>query len=69
VLLERLLPDVLRLLNDLMAATPVEKLAGVSLKSSDLGPPTGADETFSEMRRQSIRWQLGVNLSADHPIG
>jgi hypothetical protein len=59
-LLERLLPDVIALLNDLMAATPVESLAGVTLKPSDLGPPAGAHEAFAEYRRRSIRWQLGL---------
>ena len=41
VLLEQLLPRVLRMLNKIMDATPVEQFLGVSLQSSDLEPPTG----------------------------
>lgn len=59
-LLERLLPDVIVLLNNLMGATPVEGLAGVALKPTDLGPPADAHGPFAEYRRQSIRWQLGL---------
>jgi hypothetical protein len=60
VLLERLLPAVLELLNELMAATPVETLAHVSLKPEDLLPPAGLDQSFGERERHSIRWQLGL---------
>lgn len=59
-LLERLLPDVIALLNDLMAATPVEGLTGVRLKPVDLIPPAGMGEPFAEHRRHSVRWQLGL---------
>lgn len=58
VLLERLLPLVTGLLNDLMTATPVERLSGVSLRPQDLVPPRG--DGFGERERLSIRWQLGL---------
>jgi hypothetical protein len=60
VLFERLLPAVLELLNELMAATPVETLSNVSLKPEDLLPPAGSDQPFAERERHSIRWQLGL---------
>lgn len=61
VLLEQLLPRVLRMLNAIMDATPVEQLSGVSLGPGDLQPPVGAhSEPFHELNRQSIRWQLGL---------
>jgi hypothetical protein len=61
VLLEQLLPRVLLLLNKIMDATPVERLSGVSLKPGDSEPPTGPhSESFHELNRQSIRWQLGL---------
>lgn len=61
VLLEQLLPRVLGILNEIMEATPVEKLAHVSLQPSDLQPPVGPHSvSFTEMNRQSIRWQLGL---------
>jgi hypothetical protein len=59
VLLDRLLPAVMELLNKLMAKTPVESLAGVSLKSSDLIAPL-RDPDFDENQRHSVRWQLGL---------
>jgi hypothetical protein len=59
LLLERLLPHVIKLLNDLMRETPVEHLvpAGVELRPT---PPEHADSPFRELYRQSIRWQLGL---------
>ena len=60
VLLERLLPAVIELLNELMSATPVEELSGVSLKSEDMVPPDGRGTAFGERERRSIRWQLGL---------
>ena len=59
VLLERLLPSVIELLNELMTATPVEEL-GVSLKPEDRVPPRGRGDAFGELERHSIRWQLGL---------
>jgi hypothetical protein len=60
VLLDRLLPLVTGLLNELMTATPVERLSGVSLQPADLVPPSGKGEAFGEPERHSIRWQLGL---------
>jgi hypothetical protein len=58
VLLERLLPAVIELLNNLMTETPVELLPGVSLRPEHFSPPR--DRAFGEHERQSIRWQLGL---------
>ena len=58
-LVERLLPQVVDLLNELMTATPVEQLSGVSLRPADLVPPRGG-EGYDERERHSIRWQLGL---------
>ena len=58
VLLDRLLPAVIDVLNDLMAETPVETLSGVSLKPADRVPPRG--DGFGDKERRSIRWQLGL---------
>jgi hypothetical protein len=62
VLLEQLLPRVLHMLNRIMDEAPVEKLSGVNLAPGDSGPPNkeGHSETFHELNRQSIRWQLGL---------
>jgi hypothetical protein len=60
VLLERLVPAVIDLLNDLMARTPVETLPGVTLKPEDAAPPADNYQPFAERTRQSIRWQLGL---------
>jgi hypothetical protein len=58
VFLERLLPTVIELLNELMTETPVETLSGVSLKPEHRFPPR--DNAFGEHERQSIRRQLGL---------
>lgn len=64
ILLEELLPGVLRMLNAILEATPVEQLPHVNLRASDLEPPTiepgQLPDTFSAINRQSIRWQLGL---------
>lgn len=61
VLLEQLLPRVLLMLNKIMDATPVEQLSGVSLEPADSEPPVGPhSESFRDLNRQSIRWQLGL---------
>jgi hypothetical protein len=60
LLLERLLPAVVELLNDLMIATPVEDLTHVAVNPEDLLPPCGPDQPFGENERLSIRWQLGL---------
>jgi hypothetical protein len=57
VLLERLLPLILDLLNEIMAATPIDALSGVVLDLSHFRPP--AEEPFDERTRLSVRWQLG----------
>jgi len=59
VLLERLLPAIIKLLNELMAATPVEDLSGVALKPERHAPPQDRNSPFGERERLSIRWQLG----------
>jgi hypothetical protein len=61
MLIEQLLPRVLRMLNEIMDATPVERLRGVSLSQDHLRPPVRPfPDTFHELNRQSIRWQLGL---------
>jgi hypothetical protein len=59
ILLERLLPSVIQLLNELMAATPVENLSGVSLTPEKHSPPQDRNGPFGERERSSVRWQLG----------
>lgn len=59
VLLENLLPRVLRLLNEIMDETPVERLSHVKIRDSDKSPPTTAETPYTEQNRQSIAWQLG----------
>jgi len=57
ILLERLLPAILRLINELMAATPMEARLGYS-HSPNLAD---AKEPFDEWTRTSIRLQLGIS--------
>jgi hypothetical protein len=61
--IERLWPEILRLLNETMVATPVERLSNVNLAPADCVPPPdstdGTPGTFDEANRNSIRWQLG----------
>jgi hypothetical protein len=63
-LLEQLLPRVVQMLNEIMDATPVEQLSGVSLQPSDLEVPVAPagsySDPFDEINRHSIRWQLGL---------
>lgn len=61
VLLDNLLPRVLQLLNEIMDATRVESLAGVSLKTSDKLPPASKVGLFTAAHCESIRWQLGFS--------
>ena len=56
-LVEQLLPEVLRLLDTLMAATPVE-LLGIELPTRKR-PKSGRDP-FDDRKQQSARWQLGL---------
>jgi hypothetical protein len=63
--LEQLLPRIVTMLNEVMAKTPVERLAHVNLTSADCQPPSpdpslGGMDTFGERSRLSIRWQLGL---------
>lgn len=57
--LEALFPATLTLLNDLLAATPMEKLPGYSLAGEDTRPPEG-EGMYGPKARDSIRWQLGL---------
>jgi hypothetical protein len=63
IFVERLWPEILRVLNDTMTATPVERLGNVNLAPADLQPPpdstSGDPGTFDLVNRNSIRWQLG----------
>jgi len=60
ILLDQLLPRMIDVLNELMEATPVQRLPRVSLKPGNQVPPGSWDAAFSEHERQSIRWQLGI---------
>jgi hypothetical protein len=60
-MVEQLFEHVPALLNDLMARTPVERLANVNLQASTLGPPSGGvSNPFEPWIRQSIRRLLGL---------
>jgi hypothetical protein len=61
-LLEQLLVHALGLLDALMAATPVESLAGVALSAADLGPRDYGEGAFAARKRDSVRWQLGLGI-------
>jgi hypothetical protein len=65
VFIEQLLPRVLTMLNEVMDKTPVERLSQVHLTQADCQPPApdpanGGMDTFGELSRLSIRWQLGL---------
>lgn len=60
ILLERIFVPTLALLNELMAKSPMENLAGVALTSEMRQPPQDRDRIFDERKRQSIRLQLGL---------
>jgi hypothetical protein len=58
---EELFSQVLVMLNSIMANTPVERLSHVALTPTDALPASDSRfDTFGEMNRQSIRWQLGL---------
>lgn len=59
---EEVFPQVLGMLNSIMENTPVERLSNVSLTPNDSLPARDHPrlDTFGEMNRQSIRWQLGL---------
>jgi hypothetical protein len=55
----------LTLLNQVMEATPVERLGHVTLTAADALPPQDGSShqgpgIFDEKYRLSIRWQLGL---------
>jgi len=63
-LVDKLFEEVVILVNDLMRATPVEKLSHVQAANLTNMPPPPKDnhptsDTFSEWNRLTIRWQLG----------
>ena len=65
VFADRLLREVINLLNQLMTLTPVEQLPGVNLSESDLRPTedriSGASwSPFDEWVRANVRRQLGL---------
>jgi hypothetical protein len=65
VFIEQLLPRIVTMLNEIMDATPVERLSQVHLTQADCQPPApdpaaGGMDTFGERSRLSIRWQLGL---------
>ncbi|MGV8968633.1 MAG: hypothetical protein ACOH2F_20425 [Cellulomonas sp.] len=64
--LEALFPATLALLNDLLEATPVEALPGYSLADDDTRPPEGAG-IYGPQSRDSIRWQLGLQVGGLAP--
>jgi hypothetical protein len=61
IFIEQLFPRVLAMLNDTMDNTPVEQLSSVSLSPAESLPPNDPQhDTFGEINRQSIRWQLAL---------
>ncbi|MFJ8495885.1 hypothetical protein ACIRBZ_47330 [Streptomyces sp. NPDC094038] len=60
ILLEKILENILRLLDGIMLETPVERLPGVHLTAALCAPPADPHGRFSEMKRLGIRWQLGL---------
>jgi hypothetical protein len=63
--IEQLLPRIVTMLNEVMDATPVQRLSQVRLTQADCQPPApdpaaGGMDTFGERSRLSIRWQLGL---------
>jgi hypothetical protein len=60
ILLEKILENILRLLDGIMLETPVERLPGVRLTPALCAPPADPHGRFSEMKRLGIRWQLGL---------
>ncbi len=57
-LLERLVSEVIVLLNAVMDKTPVERLA--QLQQQDSEPPHQPNGLFDERHLESVRWQLGL---------
>jgi hypothetical protein len=68
ILADRLLENVIPMLNELLLHTPVERLPHVRLTPQDSFPPVYASQAglagaFQPWARQSIRLQLGLDLS------
>ncbi|MGN6275848.1 MAG: hypothetical protein ACTHNP_07960 [Solirubrobacterales bacterium] len=57
-LLDAIFSRTMRLLDQLMRETPVERIAGASLSETMDGPPN--DGIFDEQSRESVRMQLGL---------
>ncbi|HAN47659.1 MAG TPA: hypothetical protein DCQ20_02085 [Nitrospira sp.] len=61
ILAEQLLLHILGMLNRIMDTTPVERFEHANLQEVDSLPPECESfDTFGEMTRNSIRWQLGL---------
>jgi len=60
-LLDAVFTRTIVLLNDLMRLTPIERLQGVCLAPDEQAVPS--DGPFEALDRESIRWQLGLELS------
>jgi hypothetical protein len=60
ILIDRLFPQVLKLLNELMDKTPVVQLPGLASMTLPTDIPTETHRWFSEHNRLNIRWQLGL---------
>lgn len=62
ILIERLLPEIIAFFNEVMRLTPVERLPNAELTAADAEPPVAANglDTFSEMNRRLLLWQLGL---------
>lgn len=64
LLVDRLMEECIKLINDIMKATPVERLPHIEKANLQNEPPRdepdrGILDTFSEWNRKAIRWQLG----------
>lgn len=59
-LLDAVFTRTIVLLNDLMRLTPIERLQGVCLAPDEQAVPS--DGPFEALDRESIRWQLGLEL-------
>ncbi|MEU2493763.1 hypothetical protein [Streptomyces sp. NPDC007883] len=60
VLLANTLERVVEVLNRIMRETPVEKLPGVRIGQAQCAPPSDPTGRYSDMKREGIRWQLGL---------
>lgn len=64
ILVDRLFPTVIELLNDVMEQTPIPGLLSVDSNAPGNKPPPnlvqGSFDPFNPRFRASIRWQLGL---------